>query len=101
MPNNRKGPFRIFKHSFRCEISKNSKEPFGDIKKTSKKVALPEQNRKEDSLVSSGVVGYVKKVKNERGPYALSFRWPESALVVLADSVKIDLSVIGLSFGSL
>ena len=33
---------------------------------------MPKKNRKGDGLVSSGFVGYVKKVKNERGnPFAL------------------------------
>ena len=38
-----------------------------------------------DPLVSSGFVGYVNKVENERlkgGPFALSFRWPDLVLVV-------------------
>ena len=37
-----------------------------DIKKFSKKVAVPKKNQKGDPLVSAGFVGYVKKVKNER-----------------------------------
>ena len=42
--------------------------PFGDMEKFSKKSrTVPKKNRKGDPLVSSGFVGYVKKVKkNER-----------------------------------
>ena len=32
---------------------------------------MPKQNRKRDPLVSSGFVGYVNRVKNERDPFAL------------------------------
>ena len=42
--------------------------PFGDIKNFRKKVAtVPKQIKSGDPLVSAGFVGYVKKVKNERG----------------------------------
>ena len=40
--------------------------PFGD-KKIEKSRTVPKKNRKGGPLVSSGFVGYVKKVKNERG----------------------------------
>ena len=35
---------------------------------------------KGDPLVSSGFVGYLKKVKDERGPFALSLHWPDLGL---------------------
>ena len=48
--------------------NKNSKGGlFGDIKKFSKKLAQGRKSQKGDPLVSAGFVGYVKKVKNERG----------------------------------
>ena len=34
-----------------------------------KKSHSAEKNQKGDPLVSAGFVGYVKKVKNERGPF--------------------------------
>ena len=42
--------------------------PFGDIKKFSEKsLTVPNKVQKENPLVSSGFVGYLEKVKNERG----------------------------------
>ena len=62
------GPFFISKHAFCCKITKNSKGgPFGDKKIFEKKVAQCRKKSKGDSLVPSGFVGYVKKVKNEKG----------------------------------
>ena len=46
---------------------KSKDGPFGD-KKTWKKVSQRQKIEMGDPLVSSGFVGYVKKVKNERGP---------------------------------
>ena len=44
---------------------------------------MPKKNRKWGPLVSSGFVGYVKKVKNERGdPFALisaDRTWPDGS----------------------
>ena len=45
-------------------------------KKFRKKVAPCRKKSKGDSLVPSGFVGYLEKVKNERGPFALSLPWP-------------------------
>ena len=55
------------------------------------------KNRKGDPLVSSGFVGYVKKVKNERGTLLHYFpltRLGLMALVVLVVSIvrKVDQS---------
>ena len=63
------GPFLISKHAFSCKITKNSKGGlFGDIKKFSKKCrTVPKKIKRGDPLASAGFVGYVKKVKNERG----------------------------------
>ena len=54
---------------FLCKNNKNSKGgPFGDIKKISKKSrTVPKKIKRGDPLASVGFVGYVKKVKNERG----------------------------------
>ena len=43
--------------------------------KKSKKIAQC-RKKSEKSLVTSGFVGYLEKVKNERGPFALSLPWP-------------------------
>ena len=56
-------------------VAKYQKTRKGDsfeiLKNFSKKVAQCRKKRKGDPLVSSGSVGYVKKVKNERDPFAL------------------------------
>ena len=67
VPKNVKGGhFLIYKYTFCCKITKNSKGgPFGDIKIFEKKVGA-EKIERGDLLVSAGSVGYVKKVKNER-----------------------------------
>ena len=59
----------IYKHAFCCKITKNSKGgPFGDIKIFSKKSrTVPKKIKRGDPLASAGFLGYVKKVKNERG----------------------------------
>ena len=50
-------------------------------------VAKYQKTRKGDSLVSSGFVGYVKKVKNERG--TTNFRtWPYGSSFSSFDSKK-------------
>ena len=63
------GPFLIYKHAFCSKITKNSKGgPFGDNKKISKKKSHSAKKIKRgDPLASAGFVGYVEKVKNERG----------------------------------
>ena len=55
----KRGTILIYKHTFCCEITKNSDGgPFGDIKKFfEKKSHNAEKNRKRDSLVPSGFVG--------------------------------------------
>ena len=51
-----------------AKYQKTRKSPFWDIKKFSKKVAQCRKKIKTgDPLVSSDFVGYVKKVKIERG----------------------------------
>ena len=45
----------------------------GTLKNFRKKVAQCRKNRKGDPLVSSGFVGYAKKVKNERGTLCTKF----------------------------
>ena len=48
------------------------RDSFETLKYFRKKSHNAEKNRKGDPLVSSGFVGYVRKVKNERGdPFAL------------------------------
>ena len=56
VPKNVKGPFLIYKQTFCCKITKNSEGAL----KIFRKVA---QCRKK----STGFVGYLEKVKNERG----------------------------------
>ena len=41
---------------------------------------MPKKIERGDPLVSSGFVGYVKKVKNEKGTLFHYFRWPDLAL---------------------
>ena len=69
VPKNVKGgPFLIYKLAFCCKITKNSKgDPLGTLKIFEKKSHSAEKNRKGDPLVPSGFVGYLEKVKNERG----------------------------------
>ena len=54
---------------------------FWDLKKFRKKIrTVPKKNWKGDPLVSSGFVGYVKKVKKWKGgPFCTNFRWPDLA----------------------
>ena len=56
----------------KCILLQNNKKleggTFGDIKKFSKKSrTVPKKIKRRDPLASAGFVGYVKKVKNERG----------------------------------
>ena len=68
---NVEGGFGLFQHPFSCKISKKLKRgPFGDKTKFRKKILIaPKKIERGDPLVSfsSGFVGYVKKVKNEKG----------------------------------
>ena len=58
------GPFLIYKHTFCCKITKNSKgDPLETYKKFRKKIAQCRKNQKGDHLVSAGFVGPLKKVK--------------------------------------
>ena len=61
-------------------IKKLEGEPL-ETKYIRKKVAQCRKKLK-GPLVSPGFVAYVKKVKNERGPFALSFPWPDLVLIV-------------------
>ena len=89
VPKNMKGgPFGIYYHSFRCKIWKTRKgDPIETFKKNRKKVA---QCRKKiergDSLVSSGFVGYLKKVKKMKG--GLSLHRPDLVIVVSGISLR-------------
>ena len=62
------GNKKIFEN-FCCKISKNPKGGlFSKIKNFRKKIRTePKKIERGDPLESSGFVGYVKKVKNERG----------------------------------
>ena len=73
-------------------------DSFETLKNFRKKVAQCRKNQKGDRLVSSDFLGYVKKVKNERGdPFALILALTGvglMALVVLVVSIvrKLDQS---------
>ena len=55
-------------------------DSFETLKNFQKSRTVPKKIEKGDPLVSSGFVGYVKKVKNERGgPFALSLHWRDLA----------------------
>ena len=74
MPKNVEGGlFGIYQHTFSCKISKNLKgEPFETLENFQKKSHnVVKKSKGGGPLVSSGFVGYVKKVKNERDPFAL------------------------------
>ena len=62
-------------------MSKNSKEdPFDTLKNFRKSRTVPKKIKRGDPLISSGFVGYVKKVKNEKwdSHYVyLGRTWPE------------------------
>ena len=61
----------IYKLAVCCKITKNSKGgPFGGVKKFRKSA---EKNQKGDPLVRAGFVGYLEKVKNERGTLCTQF----------------------------
>ena len=63
---NVKGGFWAFSTSLQLQnIKKMKGEPFGDKKISKKSLIAPKQIERGDPLVSSGFVGYVKKVKNE------------------------------------
>ena len=48
-------------------------DPFETLKNFRKSRTVLKNNRKGDPLVSSGFVGYIKKVKNERGTLCSKF----------------------------
>ena len=52
---------------------------------------VPKKIQRGDPLVSSGSVGYVKKVKNERGPFALVLHWSDLALGSFSKSGPISV----------
>ena len=67
-------PFLIYKHAFCCKIKNSRAGPFGYIKKFCKKKShSAKKNHRGDPLVSSGFVGYLEKVKNERGTLCTKF----------------------------
>ena len=52
-------------------------DPFETIKKFRKKSRTVQKKiQREDPFGTSGFVGFLEKVKNERGPFALSLPWP-------------------------
>ena len=61
-----------------------------NTKKFSKKCLSAEKNERGDPVVSSGFVAlqHLKSKKLKVGPFALSFRWPDLASVILVVSVK-------------
>ena len=65
----KRGPFLIYKHTFYCKITKNSKgDPLGIFENFQKNLHSAKKIERGDPLVSSGFVGYGKKtVKKERG----------------------------------
>ena len=69
MPKNVKGAsFEFINIHSDAKFQKNSKGgPFGDIKNFRKKVAQCRKNPKGDPLGTSGFVGFLGKIKNERG----------------------------------
>ena len=78
------GPFLIYEHAFCCKITKNSKGgPFRTLKIFGKKSHSAEKKSKGgDPLVSADFVGYLEKVKNERGTLCTKFAlapWPDLA----------------------
>ena len=87
MPKNEKGgPFGIHKHTYQKILRRNS---FETLKIFEKKFA---QCRKKigrgDPLESSGFVGYLKKVKNERGTLCSKFALVELGLSELIGFCK-------------
>ena len=83
-------PLRFIEYTFCCKISKNPKgDSFESIKIFEKKFA---QCRKKiergDPLESSGFVGYVKKVKKERGTLCSKFALVELGLSELISFCK-------------
>ena len=45
---------------------------------------MPKKLERGDLIDSSGLLGYVQKLKNERGPFALSLPWPASSSSTLS-----------------
>ena len=69
-------------------IKKNRRRnPFEKLKKFGKSHSA-KKIEKEDPLVSFGFVSYLKKMKEEKRPFALSLHWPDLALVVSGVSLK-------------
>ena len=69
MPKNVKGGtlWALLTYILLQNIKKLEKDSFETLKNFRKKVAQCRKNQKGGRLVSSGFVGYVEKVKNERG----------------------------------
>ena len=54
-------------------------DSFETLKNFQKKSHSAEKIERGDTLVSSGFVGYVKRLKMKGGPFALSLHWPDLA----------------------
>ena len=71
-------------------------DSFQTLKIFRKSRTMPKKIERGDPLVSSGFVGYVKKVKNERGdPFALisaDRTWPYGSILVVSIVRKVDQS---------
>ena len=63
----RENLLRLLTYILLQNIKKLKGGPFGDIKKYSKKVAQYRKKSKGDPLGTSGFLGFMEKVKNERG----------------------------------
>ena len=61
------------------DIKKLEGGSFGDIKNLRKKVAQCQKNPNGDPLDTSCFVGFLEKVKNERGPFEPSLHRPDLA----------------------
>ena len=54
------------------------KMKFGDKKISKKSLIAPKKIERGDSLVPSGFVGYLEKVKKKGGTFGLSLPWPRT-----------------------
>ena len=76
-----KSLFPDWEQNISCKISEKLEgDTFKTLKEFSKKISHSDEKiERGDPLVFSAFVGYVKKVKNEMGPFALSLHWPDLA----------------------
>ena len=79
------GPFRLLENSVCCKISKKMKgDPLETSKNFLKNLTVQKKIGSWDPLVSFGFVCSVeKRKKNEGGPFALRFRWPDMTGLVV------------------